>query len=144
MINKLLYPVVVIVLLSSFVTFNSCKPSSPPPPEFPTYNYYEPISNPPDVFEILYNLTYMGDQLAYVTFKTDAVWAISKLGDVRIYLGINNETESFVINSTDTLALKSGYTYKVIANNNNYTEFNNFFVHFSKLNIDYDTFEPKF
>ena len=130
--------------MSILVLNNGCAPDDPPPPEFPTYNYFEPITNPPDVFEILYNLTYMGDQLAYVTFNTDAVWSISKLGDVRIYLGVNNDTSSFIIESIDTLALKGGYRYTIIANNNNYTEFYNFFVHFSKLDINYNDFEPKF
>ncbi len=134
-----------LVLLTTIsLIFAGCYPKPAPAPTFPTYNYGDPIVNPPDVFEILYNMSLMGDQTATVTFKSDAVWKIEKLGDNRIGFAVANDSTAFIIASADTLGLKSGFKYKFIANNNNYTDFNSYFVHFTKLPIDYGSFDPKF
>ncbi len=138
-INFAVSIVVSIVLLYSV----GCKTNNPDPP-YPVYSYNDPVVNPPDVFQVVYNISYVGDRLAYITFEKDAVWLVEKLGDSRIYYWANNDTASLIIEVSDTLGLKAGYTYVFAANNNNYTEFNNFFTQFNKLEIDYDTFEPKF
>lgn len=140
---KLLYPVV-LLLISSLVIFNGCQPADPVNPKFPTYSYIDPIINPPDEFEILYNMSLNGNQIANVTFKDDAVWKIEKLGDSRISFAIANDTGNYIISSIDTIGLKAGYSYKFVANNNNYPDFFNFFTHYTKLDIEYSGFEPKF
>lgn len=133
-----------IILLSALAVLNAdCTPNNPDP-KYPTYSFVDPIVNPPDTFQIIFNISTDGDKLAHVTFEKDAVWLIEKLGDSRINYSVNNDTASLTIVASDTLGLKAGYTYIFVANNNNYNEFNNFFTQFNKTAFDYNTFEPKF
>lgn len=129
----------VIVLLAS----NGCTPSSPGP-QFPGYSSNDEIINPPDVFQVIYDISYNGNRLANITFENDAVWRIEKLGDIRIYFWAQNDSGALVIEDVDTLALKAGYNYIFGANNNNINEFNSLFTQFNKLELDYDSFNPKF
>ena len=114
------------------------------PPEIPQFSYNEPIVNPPDTFQVIFNISTIGDKYAYITFEKDAVWLIEKLGNSRINFRIENDTDTRNINTADTLGLKAGFKYSFVANNNNYLEFTNLFTQFTKLNIDYNSFEPKF
>ena len=129
---------VIIILASTGCT------SSNPEPQFPGYSSNDEIINPPDIFQVIYDISYNGNRLANITFKDDAVWQIDKLGDVRIYFWAQNDTGSIIIEDIDTLALKAGYNYIFGANNNNIIEFNSLFTQFNKLEIDYESFEPKF
>jgi len=119
---------------------------NPTGPEIPLYSYLDPILNPPDTFQIAYNLSTYGDKTANVIFKEDAVWLVEKLGAGKvIFKAVNvKDSTTFVIDSKDTLAMKGGAQYAFIANNNNYTDISNYFVQFTKLPLNYDTFEPKF
>jgi hypothetical protein len=128
-----------IVVLQS----NGCKTDNPDP-AFPIYSYNDSIINPPDTFQVVFNISYIGDRNAYITFGEDAVWLVEKLGDSRIYFWADNGVSSIIIEIADTLAMKAGHRYLFVANNNNNPDFNNFFTQFNKLNIDYDSFEPKF
>ncbi len=141
--SAFLYLNIIILSILAF-SYVGCAPSDPPPPQYPTYNFTEPIVNPPDTFQVLYNISTVGDKFAYVTFEKDAVWFIEKLGDPRINYWIINDTGNYGILVSDTLGLKAGYTYVFGANNNNYLEFTNFFTQFNKTAFDYTTFEPKF
>ncbi len=120
-----------------------CSSSNNVTPQYPTYSYIDPIINPPDEFDILYNMSLMGDQSAYVTFDSNAVWKVEKLGDSRIGFAVSNDTIVRIISSVDTIGFKGGFIYTFVANNNNYPDFNNFFTHFTKLSIDYNGFKPK-
>ncbi|UBM61686.1 hypothetical protein LA303_09725 [Candidatus Sulfidibacterium hydrothermale] len=115
-------------------------------PEIPLYSYLDPIIDPPDTFQVAYNLSTYGDKIANVTFKDSAVWLIEKLGAGKVIFKAVNPQEgtTFIIESADTLALKGGLSYAFIANNNNYTDIGNYFVQFTKLPLSYDSFEPKF
>ncbi len=141
--NGFLFLVILFFLVISILS-NGCGPNDPPNPDFPTYSYLDSITYPPDVFEIVYNISYYGDRIAFVTFENDAVWIVEKLGDSRIYFGVQNDTAGHVIWGADTIGFKQDFTYYFIANNNNYDEFKNFFSHFTKLDIEYSEFEPKF
>jgi len=141
--NSLVY-ILGLSLILLTVLFSACKPNDPVDPKFPTYDYTIPVVNPPDEFEILFNVSLNGNQIASVTFQEDAVWKIEKLGDSRISFAIANDTSNYIIASIDTIGLQGGYTYKFVANNNNYPDFYNFFTHYTKLGIEYDSFEPKF
>ncbi len=138
--------VVVFVVFVSVVILQSvgCKPDVPPGPQYPVYYYTDSIINPPDIFQIMFNISTFGDRFAFVTFENDAVWKIRKLGDNRVYFSAINDTSTIIIEVSDTLGLKGGTTYSFSSNNNNYPEFNNFFAEFTKLEIDYEGFEPKF
>ncbi len=144
MIMKNLFLHLTIGLLLTIAVFGACCTSNNPDPTYPTYSFVDPIVNPPDTFQIVYNISTNGDKFAYVTFKDNAVWYIEKLGDSRINYWANNDTGSLGIVTSDTLGLEAGFTYIFAANNNNYGEFNNFFTQFNKTTFDYDTFEPKF
>ncbi len=140
--NLTLYISIITLSAITLLNFN-CK-NDVPEPGYPVYDYMEPINNPPDIFQVMYNISYFGDRFALITFKDDAVWLIQKQGDSRIMFWATSDSTSLFIESADTLGLKGGTTYVFGANNNNYEEFNNFFAQFNKLEIDYSAFEPKF
>ncbi len=113
--------------------------------KIPLYSYLEPIINPPDTFQIAYNLSVYGDKIAHVSFQDNAVWLVEKLGVGKaVFKAVSYDSTIVVIDSQDTLAMKGGKTYAFIANNNNYTDINNYFVQFTKLSMSYDSYEPKF
>jgi hypothetical protein len=108
------------------------------------YSFRDPIVNPPAIFNIVYNLSLVGEQVASIQFEQNAVWKIDKLGDgkANLYLS-HNEQKRWIITS-DTVALYADSLYGVVASNNNYTDLGNYFIGFTKLDLDYETFEPKF
>ncbi len=117
----------------------------PTGPQIPVYSYLESIINPPDTFQIAYNLSTYGDKIAHVSFQDNAVWLVEKLGVGKaIFKAVSYDSTMVVIDSQDTLAMKGGKPYAFIANNNNYTDLGNYFVQFTKLSISYDSYEPKF
>ncbi len=116
----------------------------PAGPQIHVYSYLEPILNPPDTFQIVYNISTYGDKIANVIFKDDAVWLVEKLGAGKVLLKALSDTSTLYIASKDTLAMKGGNRYNFIVNNNNYTDFTNYFVQFTKLPLNYSSFEPKF
>ena len=132
-------------LLSASLLFTAMQCNTKPPePAIKQYSYTEPIVNPPDSFQVIFNVTTFGDKFAYVTFNQNAVWLIEKLGDGRLNFAIQNDTATLSIPGKDTLALKANYKYTLIANNGNYEGFTNLFTQFTKLNLNYEEFEPKF
>ncbi len=112
--------------------------------DIPVYSYLTPVIDPPATFQLVFNISTYGNKEASVRFDSSAVWLVEKLGDGRINFWVTNDTATRNIFIADTLGFRAGYTYLFTANNNNYEEFNNFFTQFTKLAIDYDTFEPKF
>lgn len=128
-----------IVILSS----SDCN-KHPAGPQIPVYSFLQPVINPPDTFQIAYNISTYGDKIAKVVFKNDAVWLVEKLGMDKITLKAESDTSVLYIESKDTLAMKGGNRYNFIVNNNNYTDFTNYFVQFTKLPLSYKNFEPKF
>ncbi len=111
--------------------------------DVPSYSYTTPIVNPPAVFNVFFNISGTGDRTAEVSFDQNGVWRIEKLGDNRVNLTVSSGTDLISIFSIDTIGLQANSPYFVIVNNNNYNEFNNFYVGFTKLDLDYGTFEPK-
>ena len=118
------------------------KPSTNPNP-ITTFSYLTPILNPPDTFQIAYNLSSYGDKFAHVTFSDSAVWLIERLGDGRAVIRIEHNSNTINILASDTLAMVPNDEYVFITNNNNY-DIGNFFIQLTKLPMDYHTFEPKF
>jgi hypothetical protein len=135
----ILLSLLAIIMLSS----SDCN-TNPAGPQIPVFSYLEPVINPPDTFQIAYNISTYGDKIANVYFKVNAVWLVEKLGAGIVTLKAVNDTSSLYIESKDTLALKGGKRYVFIVNNNNYTDMSNYFVQFTKLPLSYDSFEPKF
>lgn len=131
-------------LVVVFVFSSSQCHKTKPPASIRQYSYTKPILNPPDTFQVIFSINTLGDKFAHVTFKEDAVWLIENLGDGRSNFRIENGTDTHTIVKSDTLGLKGGFEYTLVANNNNYTDLNNLFTQFTKLNRDYTTFEPKF
>lgn len=144
MIMKNLFLYISIIILSAITVLNINCEKPDPGTDYPVYNYTDSIINPPDIFQVMYNISYPGDRFAQITFDSNAVWLVQKLGDSRVMFWANNGTAQLIVDNSDTLGLKAGVTYVFAANNNNYEEFNNFFAQFNKLAINYDGFEPKF
>jgi len=113
--------------------------------KIPLYSYLKPVINPPDTFQIAYNLSVYGDKIAHVSFQSNAVWLVEKLGVGKVvFKAVSYDSTVIIIDNKDTLAMKGGKPYSFIANNNNYTDINNYFVQFTRLSISYDSYEPKF
>lgn len=113
-------------------------------PDYPQYSYNSTIVNPPDYFQVNYNIRTAGNKQATITFDTNSVWAIKKLGDTRVLYSVNNGTDNITIVSLDTLGLTGGQEYKFTANNNASLDLSNYIVEFTKVDNDYSSFEPKF
>lgn len=122
----------------------SCVKNNGSEPQVPIFSYTSQIDNPPDAFMVVFNTSWVGDRVAVVKFDTSAVWMIEKLGDGRINLFLKRDTDIMSIANVDTLGLEAGSEYKIIVNNLYTSEFNNFFVAFTKQEKDYESFEPKF
>lgn len=135
-----------IILMFAAIIFesSSCKPESSPSP-WPVYSYTDSLVYPPDTFQVVYNVNQPGDRITPIVFEEDAVWLVEKLGDSRIKFYGYNGNEEIIIEISDTLAMQGNHVYYFIANNfQGLPDFNNFFTQFNKLNLDYDTYEPKF
>lgn len=135
-------PFLLLIVLAIFTT--GCKKNNGEEDDRPVYSYAEAIVNPPDEFLVVFNTAMVGDRFATVSFASDGVWEIEKLGDGRISLFMSNDSANLPVLNADTLGLKTNKNYKIIVSNIYTSEFNNFFVGFTKLDIDYETFEPKF
>lgn len=141
--NNMVLTAIAVIMVLFFAQCTKSNSSS----DIPVFSYLTPPSAPnpiPDVFQLVFNISTYGDKESIIVFDTSAVWLVEKLGDGRINFWAANDTVTQFISISDTLALKKGTPYKFIANNNNYEEFNNFFTQFTKLAVDYDTYEPKF
>lgn len=128
----------VIALLASCCNKNSVKP------DYPQYSYTSNIVNPPDYFRVNYNVSFAGNKTASITFDTNSVWAIKKLGDIRILFSASNGTDKLTIVSVDTLGLTGGKAYEFTANNNASLDLTSYIVEFTRIDTDYAAFEPKF
>ncbi|PLX03660.1 MAG: hypothetical protein C0595_06115 [Marinilabiliales bacterium] len=135
---KGIFIVVVVTFLASCCNKNNIKP------DYPQYSYTSNIVNPPDYFQVNYNVSFAGNKQATITFDTNSVWAIKKLGDTRVLFSVNNGIDNLTIVSLDTLGLTGGKAYKFTANNNSSLDLTTYIVEFTKVNTNYSTFEPKF
>jgi hypothetical protein len=142
--KKLIITGILLMFVAIILESSSCKTKSSPSP-WPVYSYTDSIVNPPDTFQVVYNISQPGDRITPIVFGEDAVWLVEKLGDSRIYFYGFNGNDAIIVEISDTIAMKGGYVYTFIANNvQGLPDFNNFFTQFNKLNIDYTTYEPKF
>ncbi len=130
--------------LLPILAVTGCKKNGTSGDDRPVFSYTEPIINPPDEFLVVFNTSIVGDRIALISFENDNVWEIEKLGDGRISFFIGNDSVNHPITLLDTLGLKSDKTYELIVSNIYTSEFNNFFVGFTKLDTTYADFEPKF
>ncbi len=132
------------ILVMGLTQANSCYKGSGEGPDIPVLPYNQPIENPPDEFLIVFNLSTPGDKVGEITFADNGVWELEKRGDGKANLFLKQNDSLKSVRSIDTLGLAGGLTYLVIMNNNNYADIFNYFVGFTKLNIEYDGFESRF
>lgn len=133
---------ILLILLLSGVY--SCIKNDGNEPDVPIFSYTSPVENPPNAFMVVFNTSWVGDRVAVVQFDTSAVWTVEKLGDGRINLFLKKDTAIMSVSNIDTLGFEAGKEYNIIVNNLYTSEFNNFFVAFTKQEQDYESFEPKF
>jgi len=117
-------------------------------PGITSYSYLHPIINPPDSFQVVYDLNVPGNLIAHITFQNSAVWKIQVLTQSLItYSFIDPAKDSSVyIKNPDTIGFKGNLQYSFIANNvNNDNQHENLYhVKFTKLPIDYHTFPKRY
>lgn len=119
---------------------------TPNGPSVVQYSYLTPVVNPPDTFQVVYNLSTYGNKSAYITFQDSAVWQIKVLSDVRALLWVVDPKDSSLngIKAIDTIGFQGGQSYTFIANNNNIDGMSSYFVQFTKLSINYSSFSRKY
>ncbi|MBN2638188.1 MAG: hypothetical protein JXR65_03755 [Bacteroidales bacterium] len=120
--------------------------TTPINPAVKQYSYLDPVVNPPDTFQLIYNLSTYGDKMAYVTFQDSAVWQIKVLSDGRALFGIIDPKDSTwkAISAVDTLGFQGSTQYTFVANNNNIDNLGSYFVEFTKLPITYNDYSKKY
>jgi len=133
-----------VLILSMVAVLFSCCKTNGTKPDYDIYSYTTNIVNPPDYFHVNYVVSFVGNKTANITFEANSVWAIKKLGDVRVLYTISNGTDNMNIESTDTIAFEGNKTYQFTANNFSSLDISNYLVEFSKVDTDYESFEPKF
>lgn len=126
------------------LSLSSCRKEIPDTGQRPVFSYSQPIVNPPDDFLILFNITSAGERSTEVTFNSNAVWVVEKLGNPRFELFLNNGTNNRIISALDTIGFAGEKKYRVVVFSAYYTEFINFFVGFKKVDVPYETFPDKF
>ncbi|MBW7847732.1 MAG: hypothetical protein H3C41_06565 [Bacteroidales bacterium] len=132
------------ITLLLIILFVACKPETPDYEKRFTYSYMEEIANPPDDFLILFNNQPVGQKIAKITFNSDAVWHLERIGDLRGTVTIKKNLNYHNLNMSDTLGLYGGFQYEVVLSNVPYGESQDVYVGFKKLNSDFGSFEPKF
>jgi hypothetical protein len=140
------YVSITVLLLALLIAAASCRKFESGYPGVKTFSFQTPIVFPPDTFMIIYNFTAYGDKTANVVLDTSGVWRIERISDPRLSVVVRNQQmQSFIINIADTLGLQGNSNYQVVATNTSgQIEYNNFYLLFTKLDIDYASFEPKF
>jgi hypothetical protein len=137
----------VAVVLSFFLLTETQCNKTPASPGITSYSYIKPIVNPPDTFQVAYDLNFSGNLIAHITFQDSAVWRIQVLTQSPITYGfIDPAKDSMVyIKSTDTVGFRGNFQYSFIANNVNNDQYKDlYFVKFTKLPIDYHTFPKRY
>jgi len=113
-------------------------------PDYPIYSYTTEIINPPARFQVSYIVTVPGDRIANITFETNSVWIVEKLGDTRVLYSVDNGSDKRQIVRIDTIGFEGGKAYKFIANNYTSLDITNFLTEHNMSGLDYDTFPDKF
>ena len=132
------------VALLLFFVASCCNKGGDAQPSTTIYNYTTPVVNPPDNFQINYTVSVVGDKAAVVSFETNSVWVVEKLGDSRVLYSVSNGLDKVSITKIDTIGFEGGKPYGFIANNYLGLDLTNYLVGFSKTSLDYDSFGNKF
>ncbi|GAB1418538.1 hypothetical protein MASR2M12_13030 [Bacteroidales bacterium] len=122
----------------------ACKPETTDFEKRFTYSYMQEIANPPDDFLVLFNNQPVGQKIARITFNSDAVWYLERIGDLRGTVTFKKNQDYYSMDMTDSLGLYGGFQYEVVLSNVPYGESQDVYVGFKKLNKDFASFEPKF
>ena len=142
---KLSYILKLSISLSLIIFIGSCcNKGGGAEPSYPIYSYTTEIVNPPSRFQINYIVSTPGDKTAEITFENNSVWIVEKLGDTRVLYTVNNGSDKMSIVRIDTIGFQGGKVYKFTANNSTTLDITNFLTEHNMLDLDYDTFEPKF
>ncbi len=136
-----------LVLGAFFFTVAGCKPT-PIKLAVPTYSYVNPIVNPPDTFQVAYDLNLQGNRTALITFQDSAVWYIQIMTQSQATFGFINPTNhtTVFLNGNDTLGFRSGIAYSFVVNNGTADTLSGlYFVKFTRLpQLDYSSFYRKY
>lgn len=142
--NRWKYLLIFLAVTSVLFTWQ-CNPK-PVDPSITRYSYLDPIVDPPDTFQVLYNVSTFGDKPANITFQDSAVWKISLMGDGRVLFGVIDPNDSSwnSISANDTIGFQGNVSYTFVATNNNVDDLSTYYVQFTKLPINYSGFPRKF
>ncbi len=136
-----------VILGILILTETQCNTSSVTP-EIVSYSFAVPIINPPDTFQVIYNLALLGNQTAHISFQDSAVWKIEiRSQSLATFSFTNpaNDSTIYVIRA-DTAGFKGGVKYSFTLNNSISDSTRRlYFVRFTKLPfVDYSSFSPKY
>lgn len=137
----------VVILGAILFTVAGCKPTPVKPAIF-TYSYVNPILNPPDTFQVVYDLNLLGNRAARITFQDSAVWKIEIMTQSLATFGFINPADNKIVylDGNDTVGFKGGTEYSFVLNNSTEDTLSGlYFVKFTKLlQFDYSSFSRKY
>jgi hypothetical protein len=137
----------VVILGAIIFTVAGCKPASVKP-NIITFSYVNPILNPPDTFQVAYDLNLLGNRAARITFQDSAVWKIEVMTQSLATFGFINPADNTIIylDGNDSIGFKGGTKYSFVLNNSTEDTLSGlYFVKFTKLpQLDYSTFYRRY
>lgn len=138
---------VAVILALMMLTVTQCKTGSVSP-AIVSYSYAVPIINPPDTFQVAYNLSLLGNRTAHITFQDNGVWKIQVLSQSRATFSFINpaDNSTIYIVSPDTVGFQGGLQYSFVAYSTSNDSIKGlYFVKFTKLPfLDYGSFSPRY
>lgn len=143
---------VFIILILTF-SVSGCFKEQPIQSDIPLFSSITDVVNPPDEFQVIYSLNTFNSYLALLEFETDAVWKIERIsapGFITVWIertiGDNNP-ELDIINAQNSISfvgLKGGIQYNFWAfKSSGDAAYTTLLLHFTKQNIDFESFTPK-
>ena len=138
---------VAVVVVVMMFTETQCTKGTVPP-AIASYSFAVPIINPPDTFQVAYNLTLLGYRTAHITFQDSAVWKIQILShSLATFSFVNPSNDSTIyLTSPDSVGFKGAVNYSFTVNNTISDSTRRlYFVKFTKLSfLNYSSFSPRY
>lgn len=140
-----------LILLIFTLTNSACYKNSTIETELPSFSSVDDVINPPDEFELVFNLRTFNDYEGIIVFESNAVWEIEKITALsslfwveRVYPSYTDKIDFGQLGVVSyQIGFAGGITYHFWANSNGIEDAGNFFVRFKKMDVDYETFHPK-
>jgi len=110
------------------------------------YTPYAEVVNPPDSFVYYIPLSFNTLLQGKIQFSQNSVWKIVKTQGFgsNTWLARTDNSSVFTLTQVDTVALQGNLKYEIGAFNSYTTDGVKIYMQFTRLNLNYSTFSPKY